>query len=451
MFREALDSRRGWWLATAWLVVAAAAVGYGIVQIDRDLKRQTDDALAAAGLENVEVRIDGRDVVVTGDVDPSQVQGALADITGVRTIRFADSPPSTQPALPTTTLTPVTTSPPTPSTSAPTTTVPPPPRVAYLRASLEAGRVVIDGAVPDPEVAARLRGLADLIYAPLLDNRLEVDPSVETAPWVPNAATVIARLPIVGTSSIEVTGTEATLRGLAPTPERLAQLQSAVQAALGPEVTLTSEVEVTGLAPPFVHAEAPGDGSVTLTGTMPSEAVVQLIAGTAIEVFGADAVDNQLVVDPDVDTTFSLFRLPLTFVAFQPVPQWEVTIDDDLITGALRGGATFPSGSSELTPEILQLMPIAAGILARNPTLGMVIEGHTDDIGSDEFNLRLSEARAEAARVWLIEAGIEEARVLAVGYGEERPSADNGTEAGRALNRRIEFVLGPASALGESP
>ena len=167
--------------------------------------------------------------------------------------------------------------------------------------------------------------------------------------------------------------------------------------------------------------------------------------------FGADAVDNQLVVGENIDTTFSLFRLPLTFVAFKPVPIWQVTIDDDLITGALRGGATFPFGSSELTPEIEALMPVAAGILARNPTLGMVIEGHTDDSGSEGFNMRLSVARAEAARQWLIEAGIEPERVLAVGYGEERPIADNETEEGQAENRRVEFVLGPAAQLGEQP
>ena len=85
----------------------------------------------------------------------------------------------------------------------------------------------------------------------------------------------------------------------------------------------------------------------------------------------------------------------------------------------------------ELTPELLALMPVAAGILARNPTLGMIIEGHTDSVGSDDFNLQLSMDRAESARTWLIEAGIDGARVLAVGYGETQPIGDNGTAAGR--------------------
>jgi flagellar motor protein MotB len=222
-----------------------------------------------------------------------------------------------------------------------------------------------------------------------------------------------------------------------------------MQQALGPDVAVSSEVEITGFTAPFVHAEAPGDGQVYLSGTMPSVEVVELIVGTAASVFGAEVVVNELEVGENIDTTFSLFRLPLAFTAFAPVPQWEVTIDDDVITGNLRGGATFPSGSSVLTPELLALMPVAAGILARNPTLGMIIEGHTDSIGSEQSNLDLSIARAEAARAWLIEAGIEPNRVAAVGYGETDPIGDNAVESGRALNRRVEFVLAPASTLGD--
>ena len=251
------------------------------------------------------------------------------------------------------------------------------------------------------------------------------------------------------TASIQVTGDDAVLAGLAPTEERLGQFIEAMQQALGPEVSVSNEVLITGFNAPFVRAEAPGDGTVTLSGEMPSPEVAELIAGTAVQVFGADAVVNNLEVGEGVDTTFSLFRLPLAFAAFASIPQWEVSITDNVIAGELRGGATFPSGSSTLTPELLGLMPVAAGILARNPDLGMVIEGHTDSAGSDGTNLQLSVARAESARAWLIEAGIAPTRVIAVGYGETEPISDNSTAEGRAANRRIEFVLAPASALGD--
>ncbi len=438
-------------LGVAWLLVVAGALVVGVYGTQDDLTERATAALDDAGLQVDSIRIDGRDAVIAAPASlHDAADAALTGVEGIRTIRFEeDDPPivagpGTDPVAPTST----TQAEPTPSTVSSTQV---PEGRAYLRATLEGGRVLIEGALPDAAAAAELGALAELIYAPLLDNQLVVDETLESAPWVSMAPVIVARLPIVGTSSVRVTGTEAVVTGLAPTEERKAQFVGAMQQALGSDVVVSDEVLVTGFAPPLVRAEAPGDGTVRLTGTMPNEAVAQMIAGTAVQVFGAEAVINDLEVGRNIDTTFSLFRLPLAFVAFEPVPQWEVTIDDDVITGELRGGATFPTGSSELTPELLALMPVAAGILARNPTLGMIIEGHTDSVGSDDFNLQLSMDRAESARSWLIEAGIDGARVLAVGYGETQPIGDNGTPAGRALNRRVEFVLAPASALGEQP
>lgn len=436
-------------LAVAWLLVVGGALVVGVVGTQEDLADRATAALDEAGLDVDSIRMEGRDAVVVAPAALHDDAGAiLADITGIRTVRYeaGDTPtvaaPGGEPRPATSTLPPE----PTPTTITPTEQ---PDDRAYLRATLEGGRVVIEGALPDAAVAAELGALAELIYAPLLQNDVTVDETLDTPPWLKTAPLIVARLPIVGTSSVRVAGNQAIVTGLAPTEERMMQFVGAMQQVLGPDVEVSNEVLVTGFAPPLVRAEAPGDGTVLLTGTMPNEAVAEMIAGTAIQVFGADAVINELEVGRNIDTTFSLFRLPLAFVAFEPVPQWEVTIDDDVITGELRGGATFPTGSSELTPELLALMPVAAGILARNPTLGMIIEGHTDSVGGAEFNLRLSVARAESARTWLIEAGIDGARVLAIGYGETDPIGDNDTAEGRALNRRVEFVLAPASALGE--
>jgi len=68
-----------------------------------------------------------------------------------------------------------------------------------------------------------------------------------------------------------------------------------------------------------------------------------------------------------------------------------------------------------------------------------VLEGHTDSVGTDAYNQRLSERRANAVRNVLVDQyGVEGGRVNAVGYGESRPVADNATEEGRAINRRVE-------------
>jgi outer membrane protein OmpA-like peptidoglycan-associated protein len=83
-----------------------------------------------------------------------------------------------------------------------------------------------------------------------------------------------------------------------------------------------------------------------------------------------------------------------------------------------------------------------AYLLQRNPQIQLVrVEGHTDWIGSDAYNQNLSERRANAVREYLIRKGIAPSRLVAVGYGETRPIADNNTVKGRARNRRTEFTV----------
>ena len=79
--------------------------------------------------------------------------------------------------------------------------------------------------------------------------------------------------------------------------------------------------------------------------------------------------------------------------------------------------------------------------LNANPSSPVTIEGHTDSIGSDHYNQKLSERRANAVRQYLIDKGIASSRIQVIGYGEKKPIADNRTEEGRAMNRRAEFEV----------
>jgi outer membrane protein OmpA-like peptidoglycan-associated protein len=89
------------------------------------------------------------------------------------------------------------------------------------------------------------------------------------------------------------------------------------------------------------------------------------------------------------------------------------------------------------------LIELAQLIVAR-PDLGVIsIEGHTDSQGSDKYNQKLSQSRADAVRTFLIGAGVHEARLTAAGYGESRPLFDNDSTGGRAKNRRVEFRFDP--------
>ena len=82
----------------------------------------------------------------------------------------------------------------------------------------------------------------------------------------------------------------------------------------------------------------------------------------------------------------------------------------------------------------------AVKTLRDNPSLHVVVEGHTDSVGSDAYNRKLSERRAKAVRDYLVREGIESSRLTTHGYGKSRPVASNDTAEGRAENRRAEII-----------
>ncbi|RMH02760.1 MAG: OmpA family protein [Planctomycetota bacterium] len=107
----------------------------------------------------------------------------------------------------------------------------------------------------------------------------------------------------------------------------------------------------------------------------------------------------------------------------------------------------FPSGSAEVSEEGRRLLTHLAGSLAENGS-HFRVEGHTDDrpvrVHADRFphgNLQLSAERAVSVAAILVEAGLPEEQISVVGYGPWRPVADNGTDEGRARNRRVEIVV----------
>ena len=104
-------------------------------------------------------------------------------------------------------------------------------------------------------------------------------------------------------------------------------------------------------------------------------------------------------------------------------------------------GVTFLPGSATLTADAQGVLDTAAAALAGQKDLKVEIGGHTDAQGSDAANQRLSQRRADSVRQYLVGKGIEGERLTAVGYGEAQPIADNGTPAGRAENRRVEFKI----------
>lgn len=109
-------------------------------------------------------------------------------------------------------------------------------------------------------------------------------------------------------------------------------------------------------------------------------------------------------------------------------------------SGTLEG-IYFATGSARIKQASFPVLDEAANILTRYPTVRVRISGHTDNRGADAKNMTLSQERAKSVAAYLVQRGIDEKRLEAVGFGETRPIGPNTTKQGRAMNRRIEFEV----------
>ncbi|MEZ4366588.1 MAG: OmpA family protein [Kofleriaceae bacterium] len=117
----------------------------------------------------------------------------------------------------------------------------------------------------------------------------------------------------------------------------------------------------------------------------------------------------------------------------------------------IKDKVQFETGSAELLAVSFGLLDDVAAMLVDNPQIeSLQVEGHTDSVGSDAANKKLSQGRAESVRTYLVGKGVAAGRLVAKGYGETRPIADNATAEGREQNRRVEFNIlkqGPKQTL----
>ena len=109
-------------------------------------------------------------------------------------------------------------------------------------------------------------------------------------------------------------------------------------------------------------------------------------------------------------------------------------------SGSVRG-INFETGSATIKKASFRLLDEAVKVFSQYPFLRIDITGHTDDQGADDMNMKLSQDRADAVRMYLIEKGISPERLTAQGFGETTPIGNNKTAGGRAQNRRIEFKI----------
>ncbi|MCP4200008.1 MAG: OmpA family protein [Proteobacteria bacterium] len=124
-------------------------------------------------------------------------------------------------------------------------------------------------------------------------------------------------------------------------------------------------------------------------------------------------------------------RLTLRYKRYVPPPRPEAP-------GFVLKGITFDTGRATVKPESFERLDGVVEYMTHKRSARIEISGHTDNVGNAQQNKTLSEDRANACRDYLISKGIDDRRIDAVGYGDERPIASNNTREGREQNRRIE-------------
>jgi outer membrane protein OmpA-like peptidoglycan-associated protein len=137
------------------------------------------------------------------------------------------------------------------------------------------------------------------------------------------------------------------------------------------------------------------------------------------------------------DGTYKYSAVSNVRVAKGAVPLYDRLTSDGKI---ISYGITFATGKAELKPESMTEIARIAKLMTEHPELSFEVQGHCDNTGSDAVNDPLSQQRAEAVVAALVKQGIDGSRLSAVGKGSKAPIADNGTDEGRAKNRRVEFV-----------
>lgn len=116
---------------------------------------------------------------------------------------------------------------------------------------------------------------------------------------------------------------------------------------------------------------------------------------------------------------------------------------DKSLTVVMTSATAFDSNSAALKSGFLPTLDTISGIVRKYGKTTLDIEGHTDASGNDRINQPLSEQRAASVEQYLLSRGVQQERMQAIGYGSSRPRADNKTEAGKQLNRRVEIHIVP--------
>lgn len=121
----------------------------------------------------------------------------------------------------------------------------------------------------------------------------------------------------------------------------------------------------------------------------------------------------------------------------------QVQRDGDNLILLMPSDITFAVNQSDINPGFYETLNSVAIVLDEFDKTTISVYGHADSTGPEDYNMQLSQRRAQSVSSYLAGQGVAPSRLQAIGFGESRPIADNGSEAGRAANRRVEIVIDP--------
>ncbi len=370
-----------------------------------------------------------------------------------------------------------------------------PPRAVPFTWSVErtADAVRLTGYIPSDEARRLLQDAVRSAFpgVPVQDEMRVATGGPAPDVWGAQANFAVAQLAKLRSGTADVSGTKLSLSGEAMDSAAFVSVMKAVAATPGSFSVNTAKLEPPRISP-YVFAVRRDRDGLTVSGFYPDDkahAALQValerdflkekvndlsaVGGGAPAGFLPAALTGlaQLARMGNGELTLTDTQLRLTGAALRGAAAREIEEDlkrglkppfsaetalDVAVPGPLvgaqecqallselmgRGTILFDTGSARIDRQSVGILDHLIYVLQRCPSTVVEIGGHTDTVGDEATNQRLSEARAQAVANVLAEAGIARERLAAIGYGATRPVAANDTEAGRAQNRRIAFVV----------
>ncbi|MEE9492758.1 MAG: OmpA family protein [Gammaproteobacteria bacterium] len=348
-------------------------------KIEADIAERTLANLSAEGIEWSNVSADGRNIILQG-VAPSEADRNMA--TQVAQGVYGVSQVDNQMTLAGEALL---------GESAPT---------GNLSAAVATGlstqfsfmdrKLVLSGSVPDEATKKELVDFASSNFrsAEIVDE-LIVSPSPMLAGWKDTALVSLSQLGEFSTGKVMIEDDRISLEGMVDSQTSGEYVRQAMDKALNGQFTASYVIDVEQFEP--------------------------LVTEPVVEQAASDVAEVTAEVVADCQSRFN----------------------EILGSQTIR----FNTDKAGVSQQSHQLLDSLANIASSCPDTHIEIAGYTDSKGSESYNQKLSQKRAEAVLEYLIGQNVRADRLIAIGYGEEQPVADNSTEAGRAQNRRIEFTV----------